>query len=112
MTPATTGTTPSGQTTGTTPSGQTTGQAQAAQLEPATASDFKNGATVYDQKGAVVGHIQSFSSDSAVISSGKIRATIPLSSFGRGDKGLVIGMSKAEFEAAAAKKTTTTAKTK
>jgi hypothetical protein len=97
-------------TTGQTPSGQTTGQAKTSEVVRAKAADFKNGATVYDSSGAVLGHIQSFDSDSAVISTGKVRADIPLASFGRGDKGLVIAMTKAEFEAAASKKTAKTTK--
>ena len=85
-------------TTGTTPSGETTAKGQVA---PATEADFKKGATVYDSTGAVVGTVDSATSSAATISTGKVRAAIPLSSFGKGDKGLVLGMSKADFEAAA-----------
>ena len=36
------------------------------------------------------------------MSTGRVRAELRPSSFGKGDKGLVIGMTKAEIEAAAA----------
>lgn len=90
--------------TGQTPSGQTTAQDQATQLVPVTRTDLKAGSSVYDQSGAVVGKIESVSAKGAVISTGTTRATIPVSSFAKGDKGLIIGMSKAEIDASAKKK--------
>ena len=92
--------------TGQTPSGQTTGQAGTSALQAASEADFKKGATVYDQSGAKIGKIQSYSASGVVVSTGKARAEIPLASFGRGDKGLVLGMSKADFEAATSAKKT------
>jgi hypothetical protein len=88
MTPAQTGQTPSGQSV---PSA-------------ATSADVKAGVSVYDPNGGVVGKIESVSSKGAVVSTGAARATIPVSSFGKGDKGLVISMSKTELDAAAKKK--------
>jgi hypothetical protein len=88
-------------TTGETPSGQTTATGKSAEVTRAVEADFKKGATVYDSTGAVIGTVDSFTSSSATINTGKVRAAIPLSSFGKGDTGLVIGMSKSEFEAAA-----------
>jgi len=64
----------------------------------------KSGLSVYDSKGAVVGKIESVSGKNAVLASGDVRASIPVSSFAKNDKGLVIGMTKSEFEAAAKKK--------
>lgn len=90
--------------TGQTPSGQAVpDQAQAAQITKASAADVKTGASVYDSKGNLVGKIASVSSKGAVIDTGSIKATIPMSSFAKGDKGLVFGMTKAELEAAAKK---------
>jgi hypothetical protein len=90
--------------TGQTPSGQTApDQAQAAQITKATAADIKAGTSVYDSKGNLVGKIDSVSSKGAVIDTGSVKATIPASSFAKGDKGLVFGMTKAELEAAAKK---------
>jgi len=90
--------------TGQTPSGQPVpNQAQSGQVTKATATDIKAGASVYDAKGGLVGKIDSVSSKGAVIDTGTVKATIPSSSFAKGDKGLVFGMSKAELEAAAKK---------
>lgn len=74
-------------------------------MKAVTSADVKAGATVHDTKGNAVGKIESVSSDSAVVSTGAARAEIPLTSFARNDKGLVIAMTKAELEAAAKKKT-------
>ena len=97
VTPATTGQTPSGQTAG-------QAQAQASQLTAATAADVKAGVSVYDQKGGLVGKVESVSARGAVVSTGAARAVIPVSSFAKGDKGLVMNMTKAELDAQAKKK--------
>lgn len=76
--------------TGATPSGQTVA---------ATAADLKSGTSVYDQKGGLVGKIDSVSSAGAVLNTGTVRATIPATSFAKNDKGLVISMTKAEIDA-------------
>jgi hypothetical protein len=96
MTPPDTGQTPSGKAA--------PEQAQANQLAKATAADVKAGTSVYDQKGDVVGKIVSATAKSAVIDTGTTKVSVPLSSFGKSDKGLVIGMTKADIDAAAKKK--------
>ena len=96
ITPAQTGTTPSGQPA---PSEQ----AQANQVTAATAADVKAGTAVFDQKGGSVGKIVSATAKEAVIDTGTVKASIPLSSFGKNDKGLVISMSKEDIDAAAKK---------
>ncbi len=48
----------------------------------------------------------------AIVSTGKARAEIPLSSFGKNDKGLVVSMTKAELDAQAKAETKTKTKTK
>jgi hypothetical protein len=55
---------------------------------------------VFDSAGATVGTIQSVTATGAVVASGKLRAEVPTASFAKNDKGLVIGITKAEFEAA------------
>ena len=65
---------------------------------------MKAGTSVYDSKGVSIGKIESVSGKNAVLSSGGTKASIPISSFAKSDKGLVIGMTKSEFEAAAKKK--------
>ena len=88
--------------TGQTPSGQAV--AEQTEVAKATAADVKAGDSVYDQKGAVVGKIVSAKGKTAVIDTGTTKASVPISSLGKSDKGLVIGMTKSEIEAAAKKK--------
>ena len=76
----------------------------------ATAEDVKVDVKVYDQTGAEVGKIDSVDSDSAIVNTGKARADVPLTSFGKNDKGLVVSLTKAELDAQA--KTETKAETK
>ena len=77
----------------------------AAATKAATAADVKKGAAVFDQNGGEVGKIESVSGKNAVLSTGTTRATVPVSSFAKNDKGLVIGMTKAEIDAQAKKST-------
>jgi len=75
----------------------------AAAAKPAAAADVKAGASVYDQNGGLVGKVESVSSKGAVVNTGKAKASIPVSSFAKNDKGLVIAMTKADVDAAAKK---------
>jgi hypothetical protein len=75
----------------------------AAATKAATAADVKKGVSVYDQNGGVVGKIDSVSGKTAVLNTGSARATVPIASFAKNDKGLVIGMTKAEIDAQAKK---------
>lgn len=59
------------------------------------------GAAVNDTKGGTVGTIASVSGDLAVIDTGSVKASVPVASFAKGDNGLLLGMTKAELEAAA-----------
>lgn len=59
------------------------------------------GAAVSDAKGGAVGTIASVTGDVAVIDTGTVKASVPTSAFAQSDKGLLIGMTKAELEAAA-----------
>jgi hypothetical protein len=89
--------------TGQTPSSQASGKAEVA-LTKVTAADLRAGVSVYDQKGDIVGKIKSTSSKGAVVDTGSVSVDVPTGSFAKGDKGLVIGMTRAEIEAAAKKK--------
>lgn len=95
-------------TTTTQPATDQTGAAVTA----ATATDVKAGVPVFDPKGGVVGKVESVSAKGAVVSTGKARASVPVSSFGKNDKGLVISMTKSELEAASGKAGTAAATTK
>jgi len=78
------------------------GSAVAANATPGAAgAQVTAGAQVMDSKGGAVGTIASVSGDVAVIDTGVVKASIPVASFAKSDKGLLIGMSKAELEAAA-----------
>jgi preprotein translocase subunit YajC len=77
--------------------------ADAGQVKAATAAEIKAGAQVYDPQGGTVGKVESVAADGVVVSTGTVKAKIPASAIGHGDKGLVIAMTKAEFEAAAKK---------
>jgi hypothetical protein len=72
---------------------------QTGQVTLATAADVKAGASVYDEKGQLVGKVDSVSSAGVVVNTGKARAEIPLSSIGKNDTGLVISITKDEIEA-------------
>jgi uncharacterized protein involved in copper resistance len=91
-TPAVTGQTPAA-----------TAQAQAGAVTQATAADVKKGVSVYDPKGGLVGKIDSVSAKGAVLNTGTTRAVIPVASFGKNDKGLVVSMTKSEIDAAGKK---------
>lgn len=67
----------------------------------ATSADVQAGAQVRDQNGAPVGTIESVEGEAAVLSTGAVRAEIPISSFGKDSQGLVIAMTRAQIEAAA-----------
>ena len=58
----------------------------------------------------MVGKVDFVSSNGAIVNTGKARAEIPLASFGKNDKGLVVSITKADHRAQA--KTKTKAKTK
>lgn len=82
------------QSTATPPAG-------AGAVSQATAADIQAGAQVRDQAGAPVGTIESVSAEGAVVSTGTVRAQLPISSFGKDNQGLVIAMTKVQLEAAA-----------
>jgi hypothetical protein len=75
---------------------------QAGPVALATAADVHAGALVHDQSGALVGTVETTDAGGAVVTTGTARARLQLSSFGRNDQGLVIGLTRAQFEAAAA----------
>ena len=75
----------------------------------ANAPNVTVGAKVSDSTGADVGTIESVSGGNAVISTGTAKASIPVSSFAQGPKGLVVGITKADLEAAVAKAAATPA---
>ena len=96
---------PGAATTTTTTTTQPATDKTGATVTTATAADVKVGVPVFDQTGGVVGKVESVTAKGAVVSTGKAKASVPISSFGKNDKGLVISMTKAELDAASAKST-------
>jgi hypothetical protein len=102
--PATSPTDPATTTTQTT---TTQTQPAAGAVTLATPADIKAGALVLDQTGAEVGKVDSVDADGAIVNTGKARAEIPLTSFGKSDKGLVVSVTKADLDSKAETKTDT-----
>lgn len=67
----------------------------------AAAPKLAQGATVYDAQGATVGTIESLDGQFATLATAKSKAKLPLTAFGTGEKGPVIGMTAAQVDAAA-----------
>lgn len=58
------------------------------------------GATVYGPDGNPVGTVDKVEGGNAVVNTGTASAALPVDKFGKSDKGLTIGFTKAQFEAA------------
>ena len=71
----------------------------AAAAAPAAAPAVTAGASVTDTTGAPVGTIESVNGGNAVLSTGTVKAAVPVASFAKGPNGLVIGITKADLEA-------------
>ena len=67
---------------------------------PATAADIVAGAAFRDSKGEGIGTIDAVEADGAVVLVGTRRVKVPLDAFGKDENGLLVGITKAEFEAA------------
>lgn len=67
---------------------------------PAVSELIAKGAIVYGPEGAEVGTIEDTPDGNVVIFTGTNRATLPATSLGRNEKGLVIAMTKAQLDSA------------
>jgi hypothetical protein len=65
---------------------------------PAAKDEVAAGAAVADSAGVPVGRIESVDPDGAVVATAAGKAKIPFDAFGRNRNGLLVGMTKAEFE--------------
>lgn len=74
--------------------------AAVAQEAAAAAAAPTVGAKVFDPEGQEVGTVESVQGDIVTVSTGTARAGLPASAFVTRDKGLTIGMTKAQVEAA------------
>lgn len=61
------------------------------------------GMTVHDPAGGEVGSIESVSNDAVIVATGQHKVSLPPQSFAMSPKGPLIGMTRAELDAAAAK---------
>jgi hypothetical protein len=68
----------------------------------ANADEIVVGGAVNDSRGTPIGTIEAVAPDGAVVASAKGRVKIPIDGFGITRKGLLLGMTKAEFDAAVA----------
>jgi hypothetical protein len=73
---------------------------------PAKASDIIVGGEVRDSKGILVGSIESVDPAGAVVTTGTGRVMVPLEAFGKNKKGLLLGVTKSEFDSMVASATT------
>ncbi|MGH6807255.1 MAG: hypothetical protein ACREEJ_10495 [Ensifer adhaerens] len=67
----------------------------------ATSAKLAAGATVYDTSGGVVGTIESVKDDLAVLATEKSKVSIPVASFGAGEKGPVLALTRDQIDAQA-----------
>lgn len=65
---------------------------------PATAADVTVGAQVFDSKGVAVGTITEKTLSVAVLQADTGKVEVPLEALGKNSKGLLIAMTKAEFD--------------
>ena len=80
---------------------ETESEAAAGETVLAEPADIIVGAEVRDPDGGLVGTIESVDAQGAVVATGNARAKLPIGSFGKNGRGLVISLSRAELEAAA-----------
>ncbi len=78
----------------------TPGVALAQDAAEASAPSLAVGATVYDSQGGEVGTIEKVAGQAVIVYTGTNRATLGANAFVKGPKGPVIGMTKAQLDAA------------
>ena len=73
---------------------------------PASAADLVVGSQVRDKSGAEIGMIEGVEADGVVVASAAGKVKVPTEAFGKDKKGLLLQISKAEFDAAVHSATT------
>lgn len=73
---------------------------RSARAVPAKPEDVVAGAEVRDSKGVAIGTVESVTMVDAIVFSAGGKVSVPLEAFGKNSKGLLIGMTKDEFDAA------------
>ncbi|MCW3834543.1 hypothetical protein ACFQ1E_04255 [Sphingomonas canadensis] len=79
--------------------GQRAERTKAPRAVPAKPGDIAAGAEVRDSKGVVIGTVESVAMADAVVSAPGGKVAVPLEAFGKDRKGLLIGITKADFDA-------------
>lgn len=69
---------------------------------PATPDDVTVGSEIRDSKGVLLGKVDSVSMAAAVVAAEGGKVEVPLEAFGKNNKGLLLAMTKADFDAAVA----------
>lgn len=69
---------------------------------PANPEEIVAGTALADSAGAPIGIVESVTADGAIVASGAVRVMVPLDAFGIDGDQLLLGITRAEFEAAAA----------
>jgi hypothetical protein len=65
---------------------------------PATPAELTVGARIADNKGVEIGYIKSVDGDSVVVTTATGQVKVPAEALGKNKTGLLIGMSKADFD--------------
>jgi hypothetical protein len=73
-------------------------KAKASRAVPAKPDDVTAGSEVRDSKGVVIGKIESASMAAAVVVADSGKVEVPLEAFGKNNKGLLLAVSKADFD--------------
>lgn len=77
-------------------------KARAVAAKPA---DIVAGSNVHDSTGALVGTVESVEANGAIVAGAAGRVVVPLDAFGKNREGLLLGVTKAEFDALVANAT-------
>jgi hypothetical protein len=65
---------------------------------PAKPGDVTAGSDVRDSKGVVLGKVESASMSAAVVATEAGKVEVPLEAFGKNSKGLLLALTKADFD--------------
>ena len=84
-------------------------QARGGRAVPARLADIVAQAIISDSGGQPVGTIETVEADGAIVTTAAGKVKVPLDAFGKNRKGLLIGMTKEDFDALVAKANATPA---
>lgn len=72
--------------------------ARSSRAVPARREDIAVGAEIRDSKGVVIGTVDSLTLSGAVVAAAAGKVEVPYDAFGKNNKGLLIGVTKADFD--------------